>query len=197
MSYYLYDFVTVASDNGAYILADKSGGSYYLPEQISSALNGKTLSMGEIVHLSAEKPLEMTERAGTNSIICHGAVHVSLQGSLLETGRTAELLVCHTAYNSVLLTDVQSGTDYVIFTSYVAEGYHTPEADWSTVTEGSFVRFLLFGNIPVMPAPRKRISFRIRRKSKKTPAVRSFLNGTYGAISGASMNSSPSSGMTS
>ncbi|MBR1555076.1 MAG: hypothetical protein IJ644_06770 [Oscillospiraceae bacterium] len=197
MSYYQYDFVTVASDNGAYILADRNGGSYYLPEQVRDALGDKQLAMGEIVRLSAENPLEMTELAGTNSIICRGTVYISLHGSLLETGNTAELLVCHTAYGSVLLTDMQSGTDYVIFTSYVTEGYRTPNADWSAVTEGNLVKFLLFGDFPVMPAPRKRPHFRIRRKNKKTPAVRSFLNGTYGAISGASMNSSPSSGMTS
>ncbi|MBE6876064.1 MAG: hypothetical protein E7496_04950 [Ruminococcus sp.] len=190
---YCYNFVTVASDNGAYIIADQKGGSYYLPEQLYTALNGKRLCMGDILHISAEKPLEMTELAGTNSIICHSTVNVMLQGSLLQTGRTAEFLVCHTAYGSVLLTDMHSGKDYVIFTSYVTEGYRTPGAEWFSVTEGRLVKFLLFGNVPVMPAPRKRPHFRIRRKNKKTPAVRSFLNDTYGASSGASIISIPSS----
>lgn len=194
---YCYDFAVIACDSRTYVIADETGGSYYLPERMRSALGEKRLAMGDILHISAEKPLEMTELAGTNSIICHSAVKASLNGSLLETGRTAELLVCHTAYGSVLLTDPHSGTDYVIFTSYVTEGYRTPGADWSAVTEGRLVKFLLFGNAPVMPAPGKRNYFRIRRKNKKTPAVRSFLNDTYGATSGASMISAPSSGMTS
>lgn len=193
---YYYDFVTVASDSGAYIIADRNGGSYYLPEQMRTALNGKKPAVGDILHISAEKPLEMTELAGTNSIICHSAVKVSIRGSLLETGRTADLLVCHRAYSSVLLTDLHSGKDYVIFTSYVTEGYRTPHVPWSAVTEGSLVKFLLFGNMPVMPVPRRRTHFRICRKNKKTPAERSFLHHTYGASSGASIISAPFSGIS-
>ena len=186
-----YQFVIVASDSGEYILADENGGSYYLPEQIAHAV--KPLHIGDILHVSAEKPLEMTELAGTNSIICHSPVHVHRSGSLLTQRKTAELLVCHTAYGSVLLTDVHSGKDYVIFTSYVTEGYRTPGVDWSSVTEGNIVKFLLFGNSPVMPVPKKRPAFRTYLRNKKTPAVRSFLNSAYGASSGASMISASGS----
>ncbi len=191
--YHTYDFAVVAADSGEYIITDKQGGSYYLPKQLIPECR---LSMGDILHVTAEQPLEMTERAGTNSIICHGKTAVCLQGSLLYQSRTAEFLVFNTAYNSVLLSEPDSGKDYVIFTSYVTEGYRTPGISWSSVTEGNYVKFLLFGSVPVMPAPKLRHSFRIRRKNKKTPAVRSFLNDTYGASSGASMISMPSSSTT-
>lgn len=182
---YHYLFVTVACDAGNYIIADEKGGSYYLPKQFLSKLH--QLAMGDILHVTAEKALEMTELAGTNTIICHSAVTVRKEGSLLTKGRTADFLVCHTAYGSVLLNDLRNGQDYVIFTSYVTEGYCTPNAKWSAVTEGNIVKFLLFGNTPVMPAPRKHFSLYLSRKRKKTPAVRSFLNQSYGASSGASM----------
>lgn len=186
---YTYDFVTVASDSGAYILADQKGGSYYLPKQLAHAV--QNLHIGDILRISSDMPLEMTELAGTDSIICHGNVHVQCTGSLLDQGNTANLLVCHTAYGSVLLSDPASGKDYVIFTSYVTEGYRTPGVRWSSVSEGNIVTFLMFGNSPVMPVPKKRTMFRYRR-NKKTPAVRSLP--AYGATNGASMISGSATG---
>ena len=190
---YTYDFAVVAADSGEYIITDKQGGSYYLPKSLTPECG---LSMGDILHITVQQPLEMSERAGTNSIICHGEAAVCLNGSLLYQGRTAEFLIFNTAYNSGLLCEPHSGKDYVIFTSYVTEGYRTPGISWTAVTEGNYVKFLLFGNVPVMPAPKLRHSFRFRRKNKKTPAVRSFLNDTYGASSGASMIAIPSSSAT-
>ncbi len=190
---YHYEFVTAAAGAGTYIIADSQGGSYYLPEQILSALPGQKLSVGDILHVTAEKPLEMTELAGTNSMICHGRIRVCQKGSVIRQNQTAAFLVSHTAYGTVLLTAPETGKDYVIFTSYVAEGYPTPGVNWSAVTEGNIVNFLLFDGMPVMPVPRKRISFRISRKNKKTPAERSFLNSaSYGASSGASTISASS-----
>ena len=184
---YQYSFATVACDEGDYIIADEKGGSYYLPKQIVKRLPASGLQMGDILQISSEKALEMTELAGTNSIICHSPVTVQKIGSLLTQGKTAVFLVCHTAYGSVLLNDVQTGRDYVIFTSYVTEGYRTPDVTWNAVTEGNAVSFLLFGNMPVMPVPRKRLHIHLNTKIKKTPAVRSFLDSTYGASSGASI----------
>lgn len=184
---YQYVFVTVACDAGNYIIADEKGGSYYVPKQFLSRLNASKLAMGDILHVTAEKALEMTELAGTNTIICHSAVNVQKKGSLLTEGKTADFLVCHTAYGSVLLNDLRNGRDYVIFTSYVTEGYRTPHAAWSAVTEGNVVKFLLFENTPVMPAPKKRLNLHLNRKRKKTPAMRSFLNQRYGASNGASI----------
>ncbi len=182
---YQYLFVTVACDAGHYVIADAKGGSYYLPKQILSALGNNSLHMGELLQITSEKELEMTELAGTNTIICHSAVTVRKGGSLFTQGKTADFLVCHTAYGSVLLNDLRNGQDYVIFTSYVTEGYHTPYTKWSAVTEGNVVKFLLFQNMPVMPVPRKKLS--LCRNRKKTPAVRSFLHHHCGASSGASM----------
>jgi len=173
---YEYDFVTVAADAGEYILADKNGGSYYLPQKLYASLPPNGLAIGDILHIITETPLEMTELAGTNSIICHGKVSCFRKGSILGDGKTAEFLVSNTAYGSVLLTEPQTGKDYVIFTSYIAEGWHTPSVSWKAVTEGNLVRFLLFGNMPVMPVPKKRHIYRFYRKSKKTPAMRSFLH---------------------
>jgi len=190
---YEYDFVTVAVDAGKYIIADQKGGSYYLPRQISQSLPEKGLKIGDILHIIAENKLEMTELAGTNSIICQGTVRSTVIGSLLMQGRTADFLISNTAYGSVLLTDSRTGKDYAIFTSYVTEGWRTPSVEWSAVTEGNLVRFLLFGDMPVMPVPKKRHIYRLCRKNRKTPAMRSFLNDTYGASSGASMISISSS----
>ncbi|MBR1528047.1 MAG: hypothetical protein IJ642_01945 [Oscillospiraceae bacterium] len=95
--FYEYDFVTVAADTGEYILADQKGGSYYLPKQIYRTLPEKGLKIGDILHIMAENRLEMTELAGTNSIICHGAVKSIVTGSLLTQGRTADFFVSNTA----------------------------------------------------------------------------------------------------
>ena len=182
-----YDFAVVACDAGDYILADCTGGSYYLPEEFLKMLPESKLAMGEVLHISSEKALEMTELSGTNSIICHSSVKIQITGSILKENRTEEFLVCYTAYGSVLLNHLKTGKDYVIFTSYIAEGYRTPNAEWSAVTEGNRVEFLMFGNAPVMPAPRKKLCLRRNPEMKKTPAVRSFQDDTYGASSGASI----------
>jgi hypothetical protein len=183
-----YFFVTVACDAGEYIIADNTGGSYYLPAEMLDALPEKNSAVGDILHILSEKALEMTERSGTNCIICHSPVRIEKTGSLLENGKTEEFLVCYTAYGSVLLNHLKTGKDYVIFTSYISEGYRTPAIEWSAVTEGNCVEFLMFENVPVMPAPRKRLSVRFSRKIKKTPAEQSFPNHDYGASKGASMS---------
>ena len=186
---YEYEFVIVAVDSGVVVVADKNGGSYYLPKQISSEISAPRI--GAIVHISAENPLELNDLAGTNGILCHGETHSFIQGNFFPNAEIMELLVCHTAYGSILLTNPKTKKDYVIFTSYLAEGYRTQGVNWNAVTEGNVVKFLFFGNAPVMPVP-KHFS---RRKNKKTPAVRSFPE-RYGAINGASIIS-PSAGTAS
>ena len=175
MKYYEYDFVITAADNGAYVAADKDGGSFYLPRQILNVIPQSGLRMGDLLHITASEKLEFTERSATNSIICHGTVHVSLTGSLQKQGRTGLFLVSSTAYGSVLLTDIQTGKDYLIFTSYITEGYRTPGIHWHTVTEGNVIPFLLFGDMPVMPAPHRKHIYQFLHRVRKAPAVQNSL----------------------
>ena len=175
MNTYEYDFAVTAVDNGAYIVTDTDGGSFYLPKQLLQILPKSGLRMGDLLHVTSDEKLEFTELSATNSIICHGQVHISLMGSLLRQGRTGAFLVSNTAYGSILLTDLETGKDCLIFTSYITEGYRTPGIHWNAVTEGNIVNFLLFGNMPVMPAPRRKHLYHFLRKKPETSVMEQTL----------------------
>ena len=153
MKWNTYDFMITAQKQKAYIVADQQGNSFYLPKEIKKHLPER-LHMGDLIHVTTSEKLEFTERPATNSIICHGQIHAAVAGSAVN-GATARVLVSSTAYGSILLTEPHTRKDYLIFTSYLSEGYQTPGIRWNMVTEGNMIRFLLFGNMPVMPAPGK------------------------------------------
>ena len=181
-----YDFVVVSARKNNFILADKKGNSYYMPKEFLQAIpDGNYLAIGDILHVITEKNLDMTELSSTDNIICHGEIKIFLKGSLLKQGEIKKFLVSNVSYGSVLLTELSTGKDYVIFNSYISDGYYISGTDWHAVIEGNIVKFLLFGNMPVMPVPRK--------LKIKAPITRSFWkNICYytGAFNGASINDS-------
>lgn len=183
-----YDFVVVSAGKNN-IIADKNGNSYDMPKEFLQALpDKKYLKIGDIFYVITEKKLNATELSSTNNIICQGKIKLVLNGSLLEQGRTKKFLVSNVSYGSTLLTELDTGKDYVIFNSYVSE-CKISGINWYQVTEGNIVKFLLFDNMPVMPVPRKKQVL----KKIKAPINRSFwekFSHYTGASNGASANSS-------
>lgn len=166
MECYQYEFIITAVEKQKYIIADSKGNSFYLPSQMAKQL-GK-MQIGNILHMQTTEKLQTTELSGTNSMILKGEWHIRRKGSLLETYQTKAFFVSGVTYGSILLTDLQTGKDYMLFNNSAAHGY------WKNVAEGNTVRFLLWNGMPVMPAPNPFVS-RLLIAKEKAPVWRASI----------------------